>query len=66
MLRRNDGSYWHRNKVEKDNEKNEALNSLGYEVLHVREFGLPKLNSFDGEVIELRKYVECVCVLARG
>ena len=51
-----DGSYWHKNKVKRDNEKNKALNSLGYEVIRIREFGLPKLNDFVGELIELKKY----------
>lgn len=48
-----DGAYWHQKKVEADNEKNSNLNEFGYKVLHIREYGLPALDPFDGDVIEL-------------
>lgn len=49
-----DGAYWHRNKIDIDNEKTKILNELGYKVLHIREYGLPALEPFDGDVIELQ------------
>lgn len=51
-----DGSYWHRKKAQKDNEKNAAFNAAGYEVLHIREYGLPELDEFNGTTINLPRY----------
>lgn len=48
-----DGFHWHQNKVSIDNRKTSSLNVLGYTVLRVREYGLPPLNSFNGDVIEI-------------
>ena len=49
-----DGSYWHKNKIDIDNLKNKKLNELGYKVLRIREYGLQKLDKFDGDVINLQ------------
>ena len=43
-----DGGYWHKNKAEKDIRKNEALNSNGIYVIHIRGEELPKLPPYDG------------------
>ncbi|MBR5310472.1 MAG: DUF559 domain-containing protein [Oscillospiraceae bacterium] len=48
-----DGSYWHKNKENLDNEKNRLLNELGLFVLRVREYGAPTLNEFYGHIIDL-------------
>ena len=48
-----DGMHWHQNKVSVDNKKTSNLNALGYTVLRVREYGLPQLNSFVGDVLEV-------------
>lgn len=44
-----DGSYWHQDKIEKDQEKNLALQSEIF-LLRVREKGLPKLSNTDIEL----------------
>ena len=48
-----DGSYWHKSKVDSDNKKNGILNENGFSVLRIREFGLPELEKFNGDVINL-------------
>lgn len=48
-----DGSYWHENKMEFDNKKNRILNENGFTVLRIREYGLPELEPFDGNTINL-------------
>ncbi|MDO4867584.1 MAG: DUF559 domain-containing protein [Clostridia bacterium] len=48
-----DGGHWHENKADADNKKNKMINEMGYKVLRVREYGLPHLASFDGDVIDL-------------
>lgn len=42
-----DGGYWHKNKLEKDREKNKAFINAGIEVLRLREAGLPMIDSTD-------------------
>ena len=42
-----DGGYWHREKLEKDKEKNLALKKIGISVLRIREIGLPQIDSSD-------------------
>lgn len=44
-----DGEYWHRNKMQKDREKNLALNSTLL-LIRVREKGLPKISDADVEL----------------
>ncbi len=44
-----DGGYWHRNKLELDNEKNIALTSRNYFIYRVRERNLPDI---DGRVVK--------------
>lgn len=40
-----DGERWHRNKIEKDNEKDCFLRSRGYRVIRIREKGLCRTNN---------------------
>ena len=46
-----DGFYWHRNKEQRDNEKNRLLNENGITIIRVRDVGLPILQSFRGITI---------------
>ena len=48
-----DGGHWHKNKVDTDNRKNSIINNAGFSILRVREFGLPDLEHFAGDVIEV-------------
>ena len=42
-----DGSFYHRNKEEKDNQKNQRLLSKGITVIRIRPYPLEKLSEFD-------------------
>ena len=42
-----DGSYWHRDKADKDTEKNRRLTAAGVTLVRVREVGLDKIGSDD-------------------
>lgn len=42
-----DGSYWHKNKEDKDIKKNELLNALGYRVIRIRQYPLNKTSDKD-------------------
>ncbi len=48
-----DGGYWHKNKAETDNRKNLMLNKAGLTILRIREFGLPALAPFEGDIIDV-------------
>lgn len=48
-----DGSYWHRNKMDKDLSKTKALLSAGYKVVRIRENGLSHLNYMDLSLLQL-------------
>lgn len=50
-----DGLYWHKDRVDKDNNKNVFFNSIGYFVIRVRDIGLPDLNEFKGVVLYHKK-----------
>jgi hypothetical protein len=45
-----DGAYWHRDKVQQDQEKTERLQSLGLHVLRIRESPLEPITPFDIQV----------------
>lgn len=49
-----DGSYWHKNQIDRDNRKNSILNDGNIYVIHVRGSGLPSLAPFIGQQIDLR------------
>jgi hypothetical protein len=42
-----DGQYWHKGKIDADNKKTLRFNSLGYEVIRLRESPLPPLTIHD-------------------
>lgn len=45
-----DGCYWHKKRLEYDNNKNTYLNKSGIGVVRIRDTGLPELNPFLGVV----------------
>ncbi len=46
-----DGLFWHKDKLDVDEAKNQALNNDGIYVIRVREEGLPTLTDFYGKII---------------
>ncbi len=46
-----DGLYWHKDKADMDYKKTVFFNQQGFFVIRVRDNGLPKLSSFDGQII---------------
>lgn len=50
-----DGLFWHKDKLDIDEAKNQALNNDGIYVIRVREEGLPKLSYFYGSTIPRNK-----------
>lgn len=50
-----DGEYWHRFRKERDDEKDEAVSKLGYEIFHVKESDYH--NDPDGVLRECLEFV---------
>lgn len=50
-----DGSYWHKNKIDRDSKKTALLNDAGWHVIRIRELPLAKINEQDILIIEANK-----------
>lgn len=53
-----DGGYWHDDKIDKDDLKNEIFNHHGISVIRIREKKLGDLNAFKGAVIQAKLSVK--------
>lgn len=50
-----DGVFWHKDKLDMDEAKNQALNNDGVYVIRIREEGLPSIRDFNGKTITREK-----------
>ena len=46
-----DGAFWHKDKLDMDESKNQTLNNDGVYVIRIREEGLPSMCNFNGKII---------------